>query len=131
MFVGNARGGYETKPASIEERLVKTVLNRHDEVDHLLAHAPGDYYPIFMQDNGIVDAWAIGFALRLGRESWAPTLLATPKPIITPIMAVNPQLAKMRFRLSLQEKRKVRATGHLHIRAAVTHLCAVTRAKRQ
>ena len=42
----------QTKPGSIEERLVSTVLNRHDEVGHLLVHAPGDYYPIFMHDKG-------------------------------------------------------------------------------
>lgn len=137
VWLPNVFGGTvpQTKPGSIEERLVNTVLNRHDEVDHLLAHAPGDCYPIFMQDKGktIVDAWAIGFALGLGLggEAWAPILLATPKPIITPIMAVNPHLAKMLFRLSPQEKRKVRATGHLHIRAAVTQLYAVTRAVRQ
>jgi len=90
-------------------------------------------YPIFMQDKGktIVDAWAIGFALGLGGEAWAPILLATPKPIITPIMAVNPQLSKMLFRLSPQERRKVRATAHLHIRAAVNQLYAVTRAARR
>ncbi|WP_244474421.1 YecA family protein [Methylobacterium sp. Leaf85] len=134
VWLPNVFGGTvpQTKPGSIEECLVNTVLNRHDEVDHLLAHAPGDYYPIFMQDKGktIVDAWAIGFALGLGGEAWAPILLAIPKPIITPIMAVNPHLAKMLFRLSPQEKRKVRATDHLHIRAAVTQLYAVTRAVR-
>ncbi|WP_244919906.1 YecA family protein [Rhizobium grahamii] len=79
----------QTKPGSLEERLVNTVLNRHDEVDHLLANAPGNYYPILMQDKGktVVDAWAIEFALGLGLggEAWAPILLATPKPIITPI----------------------------------------------
>jgi hypothetical protein len=77
--------------------------------------------------------WAIGFALGLGLggEAWAPILLATPKPIIAPIMAVSPQLAKMLFRLSPQEKRKVRATAHIHIRAAVTQLYAVTRPARQ
>ncbi|WP_320203890.1 UPF0149 family protein [Agrobacterium rosae] len=34
------------KSGSIEERLVNTVLNRHDEVDHFLANTPGEYYPI-------------------------------------------------------------------------------------
>lgn len=137
VWLPNVFGGTipQTKPDSIEERLVNTVLNRHDQVDHLLANAPGDYYPIFMQDNGktIVDAWAIGFALGLGLggEAWAPILLETPKPVITPIMAVNPQLAKMLFRLSPQEKRKVRATAHFHIRAAVTQLYAVTHATRR
>lgn len=107
------------------------MLNRHDEVDHLLANAPSNYYPIFMQDKGktIVDVWAIGFALGpgLGGMASAPILLATSKPIITPIKAVNPQLTKMLFRLSPQERRKVRATAHLHIRATVTQLYAVTR----
>ena len=137
LWMPNVFGGTlpQTKPGSIEERLVNTVLNRHDEVDHLLAHAPGDYYPIFMHDKGrpVVDAWAIGFALGLGLggEAWAPILLATPKPIITPIMTVNPQLAKLLFRMSPQEKRKIRATAHIHIRAAVTQLYAVTRAARQ
>ena len=137
VWLPNVLGGAvpQTKHGSIEERLVNTVLNRHDEVDHLLAHAPGDYYPIFMRDNGktIVDAWAIGFALGLGLggEAWAPLLLATPKPIITPIMAVNPQLAKLLFRLSPQDRRNIRATAHLHIRTAVTQLYAVTRAARQ
>ncbi|SIR14228.1 hypothetical protein SAMN05880561_11219 [Rhizobium sp. RU33A] len=104
-------------------------------MDHLLAHASGDYYPIFMHDKGktIVDAWAIGFALGLGLggEAWAPILLATPSPIISPIMAVNPQLAKMLFRMSPQEKRKIRGTAHIHIRAAVIQLYAATRAARQ
>ncbi len=137
LWLPNVFGGTlpQTKPGSIEERLVNTVLNRHDEVGHLLAHAPGDYYPIFMHDKGrtVVDAWAIGFALGLGLggEAWAPILLATPKPIITPIMAVNPQLAKMLFRMSPQEKRKIRATAHIHIRAAVTQLYAATRALRR
>jgi yecA family protein len=137
VWLPNVFGGTipQTKPGSLEERLVNTVLNRHDEVDHLLANAPGNYYPIFMHDKGktIVDAWAIGFGLGLGLggEAWAPILLATPKPIITPIMAVNPQLAKILFRLSPKERRKIRATAHLHIRAAVTQLYAVTRAARR
>ena len=136
-WLPNVFGGTfpQTKPGSIEERLVNTVLTRHAEVDHPLANAPGDYYPIFMHDKGkmIVDAWALGFALGLsmGGEAWAPILLATPKPIIAPIMAVNPQLERMLFRLSPQEKRKLQATGHIHIRAAVTQLYAVTRADRQ
>jgi hypothetical protein len=133
VWLPNVFGGTvpQTTPGSLEEPLVNTVLNRHDEVDHLLANAPSNYYPIFMQVKGktIVDAWAIGFALGpgLGGKASAPILLATSKPIITPIKAVNPQLTKMLFRLSPQERRKVRATAHLHIRATVTQLYAVTR----
>lgn len=64
-------------------------------------------------------------------RSPAPILLATPKPVITPIMAVNPQLAKMLFRLSPQERRKIRTTAHYHIRAAVLQLHAVSKASRR
>jgi yecA family protein len=137
VWLSNIFGGTvpKTKPGSLEERLVNTVLNRHDEVEHLLSDEPGNYYPIFMHDKGktIVDAWAIGFALGLGLggEAWAPILLATPKPVITPIMAVNPQLAKMLFRLSPQERRKIRTTAHYHIRAAVLQLHAVSKASRR
>lgn len=137
VWLANIFGGTvpKTKPGSLEERLVNTVLNRHDEVEHLLSDAPGDYYPIFMHDKGktIVDAWVIGFALGLGLggEAWAPILLAMPRPVITPIMVVNPQLAKMLFRVSPQERRKIRATAHHHIRAAVLQLHAASRAARQ
>ncbi len=60
VWLPNVFGGVvpQSKPGSIEERLVNTVLNRHDEVDHFLSNAPGDYYPIFMHDKRktIVDA---------------------------------------------------------------------------
>ncbi|AAB91717.1 putative transposase number 4 of uncharacterized insertion sequence (plasmid) [Sinorhizobium fredii NGR234] len=66
----------QARPGSIEERLVNTVLNRHDEVESLLRDAPGHYYPIFMNHKGktIVGPWAIGFSLglSLGGEAWAP-----------------------------------------------------------
>ena len=124
----------QTRPGSIEERLVNTVLNRHDEVESLLRDAPGHYFPIFMNHKGetIVDPWAIGFSLglSLGGEAWAPILLATPKPVIAPIMAVNPQLAKLLIRLSPQERRKIRATAHHHISSAVLQLHAITRQTR-
>lgn len=65
----------QTRPGSIEERLVNTVLNRHDEVESLLRDAPGHYFPIFMNHKGetIVGPWAIGFSLglSLGGEAWA------------------------------------------------------------
>jgi len=80
-----------------------------------------------------VDAWAIGFALGLGLggEAWMPILLAKPRPIITPIMIVNPQLSKLLFRVSTEDRRKLRATAHQHIGAAVLQLYAMTRTARQ
>ncbi|MEW9613406.1 YecA family protein [Shinella sp. S4-D37] len=35
----------QTRPGSIEERLVNTVLHRHDEVESLLRDAPGTTIP--------------------------------------------------------------------------------------
>ena len=49
---------------SLEERVVHTVLKRHDNVERLLHGAPGDYCPIFMHHTGrlYVEDWAISFA---------------------------------------------------------------------
>jgi yecA family protein len=124
----------QTKPGSLEERIVNTVLNRHDEVEALLSDAPGNYRPIFMHHKSklYVDDWAVGFALGLGMggEAWGPILLAQPRPIIAPIMVVNPQLSKMLFRVPLNERRKLRATAHQHIGPAFLQLYAMTRTVR-
>ena len=124
----------QPRPGSLEERIVNTVLNRHDEVGALLSGAPGSYCPVFMHDKGklYVDDWAVGFALGLGMggEAWGPILLAQPRPIITSIMAANPQLSKMLFRVPPSERRKLRATAHQHIGPAVLRLHAFTRTAR-
>lgn len=124
----------QAKPGSLEERIVNTVLNRHDEVVALLSDAPGNYRPVFMHDKGklYVDDWAVGFALGLGMggEAWGPILLAQPRPIVAPIMVVNPQLSKMLFRVPPSERRKLRATAHRHIGPAVLQLYAMTRTAR-
>lgn len=56
-----------------------------------------------MHDKGklYVDDWAVGFALGLGMggEALGPILLAQPRPIVAPIMVINPQLSKMLFRV--------------------------------
>jgi yecA family protein len=125
----------QTKPGSLDERLVNTVLNHHDAVDTFLRNAPGNYGPIFMNDKGRVhvEDWVIGFALGLGLggEAWASILLAQPRPIIAPIMVVNPQLSKMLLRVSPSDRRKLRATAHQHIGPAVLQLYAITRAARR
>jgi yecA family protein len=124
----------QTKPGSLEERLVNTVLNHHDAVDTVLRDAPGNYSPIFMHDQGKVhvEDWAIGFALglTLGGQAWTPILLAKPRPVIAPIMVVNPQLAKLLVRVSPDDRRKLRATAHHHIGPAILQLYAITRTAR-
>ncbi|MFC2255107.1 UPF0149 family protein [Labrys portucalensis] len=124
----------QTKPGSLEERIVNTVLNRHDEVETLLRNAPGSYSPIFMHDKGKlhVDDWAVGFALGvgLGGEAWGSIVLAQPRPVITPIMVVNPILSKMLFRVAPDDRRKLRATAAQHIAPAVLQLYAVAQGAR-
>jgi hypothetical protein len=97
--------------------------SHHDAIDTFLRDAPGNYSPIFMHDRGKVhvEDWAIGFALglTLGGQAWTPILLAKPRPIITPIMVVNPQLAKLLVRVSPDDRRKLRATAHHHIGSAI------------
>ena len=120
---------------SIEERVVDTVLNRHDEVEYLLSNAPGDYGPIFMNDNGRVhvDDWGMGFALGVGMadpDAWLPILLAQPRSVIAPIMVINPSLSQMLMRVGVEERRKLRAQAHRHIGAAVLQLYTITRATR-
>jgi yecA family protein len=130
-------GNKMPRPAagSIEERVVNTVLNRHDEVEHLLSDAPGDYGPIFMNDNGRVhvDDWGIGFTLGVGMaapDAWLPILLAQPRPVIAPIMVINPNLSQMLVRVGVEERRKLRAQAHRHIGPAVLQLYTITRATR-
>lgn len=120
---------------SIEEPVVDTVLNRHDEVEHLLSNAPGDYGPIFMNDDGRVhvDDWGIGFALGVGMadpDAWLPILLAQPRPVIAPIMVINPNLSQMLVRVGVEERRKLRAQAHRHIGPAVLQLYTITRTAR-
>lgn len=123
------------RPGSVEERVVNTVLNRRDEVEHLLSNAPEHYGPIFMNDNGRVhvEDWGVGFALGVSMadpDAWLPIFLAQPKPVITPIMVVNPNLSQLLVRISVEERRKLRAQAHRHIGVAVIQLHAITRTDR-
>lgn len=115
--------------------MVDTVLNRHDGVEYLSSTAPGDYEPIFMNDNGRVhvDDWGTGFALGVGMadpDAWLPILLAQPRPVIAPIMVINPNLSRMLMRVGIEERRKLRAQAHRHIGSAVLQLYTITRAAR-
>jgi yecA family protein len=56
-------------PGSAEERAVRTVFNRYNEVSTTLSERPASYRPIFMIDrDGSVVArdWAVGFVRRNG-----------------------------------------------------------------
>lgn len=120
---------------TINERIVNTVLNRHDEVKRQLDEAPADYRPIFMYDDkGKMHAedWAIGFAIgvTLGQDAWMPILLQAPRPIIAPIMVLTPVLAKLLVRVPVDERRKLKATAWQQIGTVVAQLYAVTQAER-
>ena len=119
---------------SLEERVVHTVLKRHDEVELLLHGAPGDYCPIFMHHKGhlYVEDWAIGFArcVGLSAEAWMPIVIARPRPMIAPIMAVNDMLAKMLIGVGAEERRKLRARASRDIAPAILRLHSIIRPSR-
>lgn len=120
---------------TINERIVNTVLNRHDEVERQLGEAPADYRPIFMYDDrGRMHAqdWAVGFAtgITMGQDAWMPILVQAPRPIIAPIMVLTPMLAKLLVRVPVDERRKLKATAWQQIGTIVAQLYAVTRAWR-
>src|ERR1700730_17498466 len=80
---------------SPEERAVRTVFNRYNEVSTTLAEQPHAYRPIFMidQDGSVVARdWAVGFMLGIGLRSheWAGSILLTEhRSLLTPILVYH------------------------------------------
>ena len=80
---------------SPEERAVRTVFNRYNEVSTTLAEQPHAYRPIFMIDrDGSVVArdWAVGFMLGIGLrpQEWAGSILLTEhRGLLTPILVYH------------------------------------------
>jgi hypothetical protein len=80
---------------SPEERAVRTVFNRYNEVSTTLAEQPHAYRPIFMidRDGGVVARdWSVGFMLGVGLrpQEWAGSILLTKHPsLLTPILVYH------------------------------------------
>ena len=56
-----------------------------------------------------------------------PIVIARPRPVIAPIMAVNDMLAKMLIGVDAEERRKLRARASRDLAPAILRLHSITR----
>jgi yecA family protein len=126
-------GGHKPRmgPGSPEERAVRTVFNRYNEVSTTLAERPRAYQPIFMIDrDGSVVArdWAAGFVLGIGlrSEEWAGSILLTEhRGLLTPILVYHDPGDGLLPDMPPAEKRRRRATAYHQIPQAVVAIRAI------
>jgi Uncharacterised protein family (UPF0149) len=106
---------------SPEERAVRTVFNRYNEVSTTLSERPHAYRPIFMIDrDGSVVArdWAVGFMLGIGLRSdkWAESILLTEhRSLLTPILVYHDLGDGLLPDMPPAEKLRRRATAYHQI----------------
>lgn len=116
---------------SPEERAVRTVFNRYNEVSTTLAELPHAYRPIFMidQDGSVVARdWAVGFMLGIGLRSqkWADSILLTEhRSLLTPILVYHDLGDGFLPEMPPAEKHRRRATSYQQIPHAVTAIRAI------
>ena len=110
---------------SPELRVVKTIVNRYNEVSDILADRPQAYRPIFMVDgdgNIVVRDWAVGFALGIGlrAKEWGKHILLTEhRQALVPILVYCEGELDLLPDMPAAEKRRRQATGHTGIAQAV------------
>jgi yecA family protein len=116
---------------SPEERAVRTVFNRYNQVSTTLAEQPNAYRPIFMidQDGSVVARdWAVGFMLGIGLRSqeWADRILLTEhRSILTPILVYHELGDGLLPEMPPAEKHRRRATAYQQIPQAVAAIRAI------
>src|SRR5580692_7219745 len=116
---------------SLEERAVRTVFNRYNEVSTTLAELPHTYRPIFMidQDGSVVARdWAVGFMLGIGLRSqeWADRILLTEhRSLLTPILVYHDLGDGLLPEMPPAEKHRQRATAYQKIPKAVAAIRAI------
>ena len=121
---------------SLEERAVRTVFNRYNEVSTTLAELPHTYRPIFMidQDGSVVARdWAVGFMLGIGLRSqeWADRILLTEhRSLLTPILVYHDLGDGLLPEMPPAEKHRRRATAYQKIPQAVAAIRAICNAHR-
>jgi yecA family protein len=120
-------GGHKPQmdPGSPEERAVRTVFNRYNEVSTILSERPASYQPIFMidRDGSIVARdWAAGFILGVGLRSdeWGRCILMTEhRSLLTPILVYHDLGDALLPNMPSTEKLRRRATAYHQISQAV------------
>jgi len=116
---------------SPEERAVRTIFNRYNEVSTTLAERPRAYRPIFMIDrDGSVVArdWAVGFMLGIGLrpQKWAGSILLTEhRGLLTPILVYHDPGEALLSEMPPAEKRRQRLTAYRQIPQAVAAIRAI------
>jgi len=116
---------------SPEERAVRTVFNRYNEVSTTLAEHPHTYRPIFMIDrDGSVVArdWAVGFmlAVALRPQEWAGSILLTQhRSLLAPILVYHDSCEGLLLDMPPAEKRRQRVTAYQQIPQAVAAIRAI------
>src|SRR5580693_4826956 len=133
LIFGGRRPMDEGSP---EERAVRTVFNRYNEVSTTLAELPHAYRPIFMidQDGSVVARdWAAGFMLGIGLRSqeWAGSILLTEhRSLLTPILVYHDPGEALLPEMPPAEKHRQRATAYQKIPQAVAAIRAICNAHR-
>jgi len=116
---------------SPEERAVRTIFNRYNEVSTTLAEQPHAYRPIFMIDrDGSVVArdWAVGFMLGVGLrpQEWAGNILLTEhRSLLAPIFVYHDLGDSLLPEMPPAEKRRRRVTAYQQIPQAVAAIRAI------
>ena len=114
---------------SPQDRAVKTIFNRYNEVSSVLADRPADYHPIFMvDDKGEVVAldWVVGFmrGISLRPDEWGECILLTKhRTLLTPIFVyAGPTGVDFLPDMPASEKQRRQASAHKQIAGAVAAL---------
>jgi yecA family protein len=115
-------GGKTPNPAggSREHGVLKTILDRYNEVSATLAHYPDDYRPMFMNDDGKVHvrAWAVGFLRGLSHraDAWAKALQnGGSVRLLAPIFVYHDLAPELLRGMSDEERDLLKATGYNQI----------------
>jgi len=114
-----------------ELRVVKTILNRYNEVSDILANRPQAYRPIFMVDDDgsiVVRDWAVGFALGIGlrAKEWGKHILLTEhRQALAPILVYCEGELDLLPDMPATQKRRRQATAHSEIAQAVATARAI------
>jgi uncharacterized protein YecA (UPF0149 family) len=99
---------------SPDERAVRTIFNRYNEVSTTLAEQPHAYRPIFM----------IGIGLR--SQEWAGIILLTEhRSLLTPILVYHDLGDGLLPEMPPEEKRRRRVTAYQQIPQAVAAIRAI------
>jgi yecA family protein len=116
---------------SIEERIVRTVFNRYNEVSATLSERPDTYRPIFMKDPDgrvIVRDWAVGFMTGVGlrAEAWGSSIILTEhRHLLTPIALYHDLGNRLLPDMPEAERQRRRPSAYHDIPNAVAAIRAI------